>query len=301
QNVSVIALNIKNLKEIQSKKIRDYIEKAEFPKEMEEEILEAYETLGAEDFGLKNKPAYDILKKSPKAIFVAVRSSATTEDLAEASFAGQQDTYLNVKGEPELITSIKKCFASLFTSRATYYRNKKGFKHEQSSLAVIIQKMVDANKSGVVFSKDPSLGKDDVIIEAVWGLGEGIVSGQISPDRYTVSEDSGELKLKKKEIAKKKIAITRDSSGKKEVVKLKDEISERQVLKEHEIKKLAEIALKLEKHYQKPQDIEFAIERENLYIVQTRPITTLEKKHEGGGKELKGELILKGLAASPGI
>jgi pyruvate,water dikinase len=284
-----------------TKEIRNHIEKAEFPKEMEKEILEAYEDLGAEDFGLKNKPAYDIIKKSPKAIFVAVRSSATTEDLAEASFAGQQDTYLNVKGEPELITSIKKCFASLFTSRATYYRNKKGFKHEQASLAVIVQKMVDANKSGVVFSKDPSLIKEDVIIEAVWGLGEGIVSGQISPDRYTVSEDSGELKLKKKEIAKKKIAITRDSSGKKEVVKLKEEISERQVLKEHEIMKLAEIALKLEKHYQKPQDIEFAIERENLYIVQTRPITTLAKRAEGGEKELKGELILTGLAASPGI
>ena len=285
-----------------TKKIRDYIEKAEFPKEMEEEILEAYEALGAEDYGLKNRPAYDILKKSPKAIFVAVRSSATTEDLAEASFAGQQDTFLNIKGEPELIKSIKKCFASLFTSRATYYRNKKGFKHEQASLAVIVQKMVDANKSGVIFSKDPSSRKDNVIIEAVWGLGEGIVSGQISPDRYIVSEDSGELKLKEKEIAKKKIAITRDSSGKKEVVKLKDEISEREVLKEYEIKKLAEIALKLEKHYQKPQDIEFAIEGENLYIVQTRPITTLEKRAEAGsGLELKGELILKGLAASPGI
>jgi len=284
-----------------TKEIRDYIEKAEFPKEMEEEILEAYETLGAEDSKLKSKQAQDIIKKSPEAIFVAVRSSATTEDLAEASFAGQQDTFLNVKGESELITSIKKCFASLFTSRATYYRNKKGFKHEQSSLAVIVQKMVDANKSGVIFSKDPTLKKEDVIIEAVWGLGEGIVSGQISPDRYIVSEDSGELLVKKKEIAKKKIAITRDSSGKKEVIKLKEEISERQVLKEHEIKKLAKIALKLEEHYQKPQDIEFAIEGENLYIVQTRPITTLEKRHEGGEKELKGELILTGLAASPGI
>ncbi len=284
-----------------TKQIRDYIEKAEFPKEMEEEILEAYETLGAEDSGLKNKPAYDILKKSPKAIFVAVRSSATAEDLADASFAGQQDTYLNIKGKSELIISIKKCFASLFTSRATYYRNKKGFKHEQVSLAVIVQKMIDANKSGVIFSKDPSSGKENVIIEAVWGLGEGIVSGQISPDRYIVSKDSGEKVVKEKEIAKKKIAITRDSSGKKEIVKLKDEISERQVLKEYEIMKLAEIALKLEKHYQKPQDIEFAIERENLYIVQTRPITTLGKRHEGGEKELKGELILKGLAASPGI
>jgi len=285
-----------------TKEIRNLIEKAKLPKEMEEEILEAYEHLGAEESELKGKSAHHILKKSPEAIFVAVRSSATTEDLAEASFAGQQDTFLNVRGGTELLTSIKKCFASLFTPRATYYRKKKGFKHEQASLSVIVQKMVDADKSGVVFSKDPSLKKENVIIEAVWGLGEGIVSGRISPDRYTISEKSGELQLQKKEIAKKKIAITRDSSGKKEIVKLKEEISERQVLKEYEIKKLAEIALKLEKHYQKPQDIEFAIEKENLYIVQTRPITTLEKRAEAGtGLELKGELILKGLAASPGI
>jgi len=285
-----------------TKEIRDHIEKAEFPKEMEEDILEAYETLGAEESGMKSKQAHDIIKKSPEAIFVAVRSSATTEDLAEASFAGQQDTFLNVKGKTDLLVSIKKCFASLFTPRATYYRNKKGFKHEQASLSVIIQKMVDADKSGVIFSKDPSLKKENVIIEAVWGLGEGIVSGQISPDRYIVSEKSGELVIQEKVIGKKKIAITRDSSGKKEIVKLKEEISERQVLKEHEIKKLAEIALKLERHYQKPQDIEFAIENGEIYIVQTRPITTLENRAEAGaGLELKGELILKGLAASPGI
>jgi pyruvate,water dikinase len=293
--------NTDQLNEI-TKEIRTHIEKAKFPKEMEEEILEAYETLGAEESELKGKQAHDILKKSPDAIFVAVRSSATTEDLAEASFAGQQETFLNIRGGTELLKSIKKCFASLFTPRATYYRYKKGFKHEQASLAVIVQKMVDADKSGVIFSKDPSLKKEHVVIEAVWGLGEGIVSGQISPDRYIVLEESGELRFQKKEIAKKKIAITRDSSGKKEIIKLKEEISGRQVLKEHEITKLAEIALKLEKHYQKPQDIEFAIEREDLYIVQTRPITALEKRVEAGaGLEVKGELILKGLAASPGI
>ena len=293
--------NTNQLNEI-TKEIRNYIEKAELPKEMEEEILEAYETLGAEDSGLKARPAHDILKKTPEAIFVAVRSSATTEDLAQASFAGQQDTFLNVRGETELLKSIKKCFASLFTPRATYYRYKKGFKHEQASLAVIIQKMVNADKSGVVFSKDPSSKRDVIIIEAGWGLGEGVVSGKISPDRYIVSEESGELRIQKKEIAKKRIAITRGSSGKKEIVKLKEEIAERQVLKEYEIKKLAEIALKLEKHYQKPQDIEFAIEEGNIYIVQTRPITTLEKRVEAGtGLELRGELILTGLAASPGV
>ncbi|MEX0920648.1 MAG: phosphoenolpyruvate synthase [Candidatus Pacearchaeota archaeon] len=289
-----------------TKEIREIIEKSNFPKELEEEIVEAYETLGVED-SAKNLPAHDILKTTSEE-FVAVRSSATTEDLAEASFAGQQDTYLNVKGKRELLNSIKKCFASLFTTRATYYRNKKGFKHENAQLAVIVQKMVDSKKSGVIFSKDPSMNRDQVIIEAVWGLGEGIVSGKISPDRYILEkksenpEDSDDLKLIKKEIGNKKIAITRDSSGEKEIVKLKEEISNRQVLKEYEIIKLSEIALKLENHYNKPQDIEFAIENDDIYIVQTRPITTMKGRGEvGANKELKGEIILKGLAASPGI
>ncbi len=290
-----------------TKKIREMIEKAAMPPEMEKEIIEAYEDLGAEEAGLKEKPADEIIEKPPASgePFVAVRSSATTEDLAEASFAGQQETFLNVKGKKELLEKIKKCFSSLFTPRATYYRNKKGFKHEQASLSVIVQKMVDADKSGVIFSKDPSMKKDDVIIEAVFGLGEGIVSGQISPDRYIISK-SGEgkkpLTIKEKQIGVKKIAITRDSSGGKQVVKLKEEKSKQQVLKENEIKTLAEIALKLEDHYKKPQDIEFAIENNEIYIVQTRPITTLEKRAEAGAvKELKGEVILKGLAASPGI
>ncbi|MEX0920322.1 MAG: phosphoenolpyruvate synthase [Candidatus Pacearchaeota archaeon] len=291
-----------------TKEIRDIIEKSNFPKEMEEEIIEAYETLGAEEEGIKNQHAHEIIKKPSEEPFVAVRSSATTEDLAEASFAGQQDTYLNVKGKTELLNSIRKCFASLFTTRATYYRNKKGFKHEEASLAVIVQKMVDAKKSGVIFSKDPSQKKENVIIEAVWGLGEGIVSGRISPDRHTLAKDPDDphdpddLKIIKKEIGKKKIAITRDSSGAKEVVKLNEDISERQVLKEHEVKKLAEIALKLEDHYKKPQDIEFAIEDDEIYIVQTRPITTMESRGEADEEhELKGDVVLKGLAASPGI
>jgi len=280
-----------------TKEIRELIEKAEFPQEMQEEIFESYENLNAEQE--TKGSALDVLKKSPEALFVAVRSSATTEDLAEASFAGQQDTFLNIKGKFELLKFIKKCFSSLFTPRATYYRNKKGFKHEGASLAVIVQKMVDSEKSGVIFSKDPSQKRDDVLIEAVFGLGEGIVSGKITPDIYIVSK---ELEILEKKVSDKKIALTRDSGGNKEVVKLKEEVSKRQVLKDYEVKKLAEISLKLEEHYQKPQDIEFAIEGENIYIVQTRPITTLEKRVGAEDiKELKGEVILIGLAASPGI
>ncbi|MCK4647749.1 phosphoenolpyruvate synthase, partial [Candidatus Pacearchaeota archaeon] len=280
-----------------TKEIRDCILNAKLPKEMQEEILENYSILDVKDLKDVRSGALDILKSSAEPIFVAVRSSATAEDLADASFAGQQDSFVNVKGQNNLIIHIKKCFASLFTARATYYRNKKGFEHSKVSLAVVVQKMVDSDKSGVIFSKDPSYKNENAIIEAVWGLGEGIVSGKITPDKYIVSPD---LEILDKKIADKKIAITRDSGGNKEVVKLNEEKSKHQVLKDFEIIKLTEIALKLEEHYQKPQDIEFAIENEEIYIVQTRPVTTLEKRIEKGG-EIKGEIILEGLGASPGI
>jgi pyruvate,water dikinase len=280
-----------------TQQIRDLITETDFPKEMKDEILESYNCLGGNRLENAQGSALDILKTSSEPIFVAVRSSATTEDLAEASFAGQQDSFLNVKGNHELLESIRKCFASLFTARATYYRNKKGFKHEEASLAVVVQKMIDSDKSGVIFSKDPAKNNDNMIIEAVWGLGEGIVSGKITPDTYILSSD---MKILDKRIADKKIALTRNSAGKKEVVKLKEERSKHQVLKENEIKKLAQFALNLEDHYKKPQDIEFAIEGDEIYIVQTRPITTLERR-SGEVKELKGEIVLEGLAASPGI
>ncbi len=295
-------INYENTKKLENttKQIRQLIVNSKLPKDLEEEIIESYENLDIEDSGgeEKERTALDIIEKKSEYNFVAVRSSATTEDLEDASFAGQQETFLNVHGNEELLLKIKECFASLFTARATYYRQKKGFKHD-AGLAVVVQKMVDSDKSGVIFSKDPSFKNDNIIIEAVFGLGEGIVSGRISPDRYIVSKD---FEILEKEIADKKIAITKDPGGKKIEIKLPEEKSHLQVLKEFEINKLAEFALKLEEHYKKPQDIEFAIEGEGIYIVQTRAITTLEKRVEKESiGEIKGEIILKGLGASPGI
>lgn len=280
-----------------TKEIRELIVNSKIPQDLEEEILESYGHLDAPDLDLANKTALDILNTASEPIFVAVRSSATAEDLAEASFAGQQDSFVNIKGNKELILNIKKCFASLFTSRATYYRNKQGFKHEETSLAVVIQKMVDSKKSGVIFSKDPTYDNENVIIEAVYGLGEGIVSGKITPDKYIVSR---EQKILDKKIADKKIAITRNSSGEKTIIRLSEEKSKSQVLTDIEIRNLAQIALKLEDYFKKPQDIEFAIEKEEIFIVQTRPVTTMKKRIERP-TEIKGEPILEGLAASPGI
>ena len=280
-----------------TKEVRELILKIEFPEEMREEILEAYEDLGSgHDAG--DKSAQDLIGKSGNPIFVAVRSSATAEDLEDASFAGQQDSFLNVKGEDELIEHIKKCFASLFTSRATYYRSKKGFKHEETYLAVVVQKMVDSDKSGVMFSKDPLYKNDDTIIEAVFGLGEGIVSGKITPDKYIISPDK---EITDKKIANKKIAITRNSGGEKIEVKLSEKKSNSQVLNNIEIKELSKLAEKLETHYKKPQDIEFAIESDEIFIVQTRAITTIQNRAERSDSTLNGVIILEGLAASPGV
>src|SRR3989344_875381 len=279
-------------------RIRKLITDSQIPQDLEKEILEAYENLHAGKINGK-KTAEEILEKGGNEVLVAVRSSATSEDLEDASFAGQQETFLNILGDVQLLESVKKCFASLFTSRATYYREKKRFKHEESKLAVVVQKMVDSEKSGVVFSKDPSYKNENIIIEAVFGLGEGIVSGRITPDRYIVSR---EMKIIEKKISNKKIAITFSEKGNVEV-RLPEKLSNTQVLKEEEIFKLGRISMKLEEHYKKPQDIEFAVENDQIYIVQTRAITTLANVSEEyeKSKELSGEIIVQGVGASPGI
>ncbi|MBI2047345.1 phosphoenolpyruvate synthase [Candidatus Pacearchaeota archaeon] len=281
-----------------AKNIREMIENAELPEDLQNDVIEAYEALSFDEDALKDATpnAAAILKYSREPVFVAVRSSATTEDLADASFAGQQETFVNVKGNNMLIDAAKKCAASLFTARAIYYREKKGFKHESSLLAIVVQKMINSEKSGVIFSHDPMSQKDNIVIEAVFGLGEGIVSGMISPDHYVVSR---ELKIAEKKISEKKIAIIRNSQGRTEQVELTAERSAQQALAEYELKKLAAYAIEIEEHYKKPQDIEFGIESGHIYILQSRPITTLKEKKESG--EVEGNLILSGIAASPGI
>ena len=289
--------NTKQLDET-TQEIRNTILKADFPQNMQEEIIESYNHLDTPSLDSVKGSALDILKNSAEPVFVAVRSSATAEDLADASFAGQQDSFVNIKGNEALIIAIKKCFASLFTARATYYRNKKGFKHQDVSLAVVVQKMVNSDKSGVIFSKDPAYKNNNIIMEAVWGLGEGIVSGTITPDKYIISPT---IEILDKKINDKKIAITRNSAGDKVTAKLREEKSSHQVLTDYEIKKLSELALRLEEHYKNPQDIEFAIEGDEIYIVQTRPITTISQRQDKPTQEIKGEIILEGLGASPGI
>ncbi|MDI9610060.1 MAG: pyruvate, water dikinase [Archaeoglobales archaeon] len=275
-------LNVENTEELNraSEEIRKMISKARMPDDIEKEIRKAYKELG-----------------NGKEVYVAVRSSATAEDLPDASFAGQQDTYLNVKGEDEVVNKVKECWGSLFTPRAIYYRVQKGFRHEDVSIAIVVQKMVNSEKSGVMFTSHPVTGDKICIIEAVFGLGEAIVGGLVTPDTYVY--DRTKKKLLEAKIADKKFMIVRRNGN--ERVELGEKGKER-VLSDNEIKRLVDLGELIEDHYGKPQDVEWAIEGETVYIVQSRPITTIkEAKEEKIELEEAGKILLKGLGASPGL
>ena len=282
-----------------AEEIRNLIIESKMPENLEKEILEAYDHFNIDLNDMKSSPgALAILKSAREPIFVSVRSSATAEDLGDASFAGQQESFINVKGNKELIEKVKRCFASIFTARSIYYRKKKGF-DDFVGIAPIVQKMINSDKAGVMFSRNPIKNNEEIMIEAVFGQGEGIVSGKIKPDQHTLTRD---LEVINETIADKKLAIIRTSGGQTKTIQLTPEKSKQRVLKMYELKQLAEYAIKLEDHYKKPQDIEFSIEGEEIYILQTRPITTLVKK-TGNEKEidLDGQILCEGTPASPGV
>lgn len=216
---------------------------------------------------------YEKLNKNIKDMaFVAVRSSATAEDLPEASFAGQQATFLNVKGKNEVLKAVKECWASLFTERAIYYREINKFKHEDVLISVVVQEMVNSEKAGVMFTVNPvTKNYNELLIEGNFGLGETVVSGQVTPDSYFV--DKKTKSVKQKNIAEKTWGLFRNENG-KNVNKNIDNPNE-QLLSEKELKELTEFGIKIEKHYGKPMDIEWAIANGKVYILQARPITTL--------------------------
>ncbi len=207
-----------------------------------------------------------------RANFYAVRSSATAEDLPNASFAGQQDTYLNVKGEAELLRQVRNCWASLFTDRAIVYRAKSKFNHRQVQLSIVVQQMVIPETSGIMFTADPVNGKRTVVsIDAGFGLGEALVSGMVSADLYKVQDQS----ILSKQIAPKKIAIYALPEGGTITKELPLEQQARQALTDRQIIDLAELGRRIEKYYGVPQDIEFCLADGKFWIVQSRPITTL--------------------------
>lgn len=257
--------------------------------------------------------AKGVILSSAEEVFVAVRSSATAEDLPGASFAGQQATFLNVKGSERLVNAVKACWASLFEARAIYYRNEKGFEHLRVGIAVVVQKMVQSEKSGIAFTVDPvTQNENNIIIEAGFGLGEAIVSGSVTPDKYIV--DKRNFEIIEKVFEKQERMLVKTSKG-DEWVAVEQELQEVQKLSNEEINALARICSDIEKHYAFPQDIEFAFEGKNIFIVQSRAITTLKNKGIETAKTLfenapqnasasaqgTGKVLLQGLPASPGI
>jgi len=268
--------------EKKSEEIKKIIINANIPWTTEVDILDAYRKL---DDG-----------------FVAVRSSATAEDLPGASFAGQQETFLNVKGEQTLLESVKQCWASLYTPRAIFYREKQGFKHEDVKLAVVVQKMVNADVSGVMFTSDPITGKPKVLIEVGYGLGESVVGGKITPDTYVVDQNT--LKIEDKNISVQKIEYVKGEDGKTTEVEVEQWKQDKQKMSDNDIVKLAEIGKRIETHYNEPMDVEWCMENNEIYIVQARPVTTIKKEEIKMEKEEKfvkeRKVLVKGLPASPG-
>jgi len=289
-----------------SKHIGEIIISSTLPPSLVREIVKFYDNLEIkENQYFKNNGSYlktglSKIKSLYKTPLVAVRSSATAEDLPTASFAGQQDTYLNVRGEAYLLKKVKECYASLFTQRAIYYRHEQKFDHSKVGLAVVVQRMVESEKSGVAFSIDPvTNNKNLIVIEAIYGLGEYIVQGKVTPDHYEINKRS--LVITKKEIKKQNVKFVRSNISNIEV-KLGASGST-QKLRDEQIIKIALLVRDIENHYFFPQDIEWAIEKDHIYITQSRPITTTHNKTDltDSTDSNRLQLLLSGSPASPGI
>jgi pyruvate,water dikinase len=205
---------------------------------------------------------------------VAVRSSAISEDGEAASFAGQQETFLNVRGAAEVIGRVRDCWASFFTPRALFYRAQKG-SLEDVEIAVVVQQMIQAEKSGVTFTVEPVQGRrDQMMIEAAFGLGEGVVSGKITPDQYIIDKDDGAILSEY--VAPQRIALVYDAHGSGlQEISLPETQGDSRVLNADEIKQVSALGLQLESHFGAPQDIEWCIKDGQVYLLQSRPITTL--------------------------
>lgn len=236
-----------------SQTIQNWFEEGEIPEDVRKEIALAYKQLGGDT--------------------VAVRSSATVEDLPGSSFAGQYDTYLNISGIDEICKAVRRCFASLWNARAISYRLKQGISHSELVHAVVVQRLVDGERAGVLFTVNPVNGRrDQMVINASWGLGEAIVSGEVSPDQWTVNRNT--FNIVEEAISTKKVMTVRGKEGTTNI-KVPAELQNKPSLSVKEIKRLIDIGCKTESYFGSPQDIEWVICKDKIYILQSRDITTL--------------------------
>jgi pyruvate,water dikinase len=259
---------------------QECVRSAGMPDAMRRALLDAYAQLGHDER-------------------VAVRSSATAEDTASTSFAGMNETFTNVCGEPELVDRVIDCWASLWSPRVVAYRATQQLADEPA-IAVVVQRMVDAHRSGVMFTADPATGdRDHLVIEAAYGLGEVVVSGQVEPDTYVVSKDGP--RVIQEHVGTKATRIVCGPDGHDQRVAVPADEQARRVLDENALMALAHTAIDVERHYCAPQDVEFAIDDHRIWIVQSRPITTLGEPGAGEQAEVAGTLLVSGLAAAPGV
>ena len=271
-----------DLLESTATKVKEIVMKAAMPVELCEEITAAYGSMG-------------------RNTIVAVRSSATAEDLPDASFAGQQETFLNIRGDAHLLEAVQMCWASLYGARAIYYRAKQGFDDRSVDIAVVVQQLVKSEKAGVLFSSHPVTGEPTTIIEGSWGLGEAVVSGAVSPDNYVFDQRS--KKVVDRYIATKNIEILPDGDHGTKEVPVSADRRDIPVLSDSEIAELARFGKIAEDHYGNPQDVEWSIVGGKIYILQSRPITTISHMHskEAATVHENVSIILEGQGASPGI
>ena len=279
-----------------SARLREAIMAEEMPADLSASIAAAYEELGK--------------KVGEAEPYVAVRSSATAEDLPDASFAGQQDTYLNVKGAENIIAKVKECYASCFTDRAVYYREKQGFDHIEVALSAVIQMMVFSKAAGVMFTVNVATGDDsNILIEGAFGLGEYVVQGTVTPDNYTVSK--AENKIIDRCVNEQDIMLVRKEGGDCEEQPVPEELRNVQTLTDEQILELAGYAKKIEAHYGCYMDMEWGIDARNnkIWILQARPETVWSRRNKDkkpAQAETKAaatdrKVIVKGLPASPGL
>ena len=281
----LLPLNPNDSKQLQdiAARVKQIISGAQMPPELATEIKASYKKMGEG--------------------FVAVRSSATAEDLPEASFAGQQRTFLNVIGADDVVHAVQECWASLFEARAIFYRVQQKFDHFKVGIAVPVQRMVQSEVAGVMFTLEPiSNDRSKITIEAVLGLGEMIVSGDVTPDTYL--DNKADYKIVSKEIAKQEWKLIKSGEGKGEDINVKIPLTPAeqaaQKISDADIVELAKIGARLEEHYKFPQDIEWAKESGKIYIVQTRPVTTTKERVDVV-TEINAPVLLSGAPASPGI
>jgi len=283
-----------------AQEVQDLIMSSSMPVGMQDEIKELYSYIDAAEDLKSVKTAQALLQVTSRdPAFVAVRSSATAEDLPGASFAGQQATFVNTLGKEALVSNVQKCWASLFTARAIYYRVKNNFPHMKVAIAVVVQKQINSDSSGVMFTVNPATNDlNQVVIEAIYGLGEAVVSGEVNPNTYILDKKTGNMISK--DIPGQTFLLTRDAyTGQTIKRNVNKDRQDKQVMTEQQIKTLWKLAISVENHYGAPQDMEWAMEKNQIYLVQTRPVTTLKQKIEDK-LESKSEPILKGLGASPG-